>query len=70
MIAVDFINKYLKYIDDFKEMAYNKKYIIYGRRLSGSFNIRNAEESKNISYKKIKFVECRKTFLTTFAKNK
>jgi hypothetical protein len=29
MIAVDFINKYLKYIDDFKEMAYNKKYIIF-----------------------------------------
>ena len=45
----------------------NKEYIIYGRRLSGIFNIRNNEESKDISYKKIKFVECRKTFLTTFA---
>ena len=52
----------------FDKVSYNhQECFIFGRRSSGSFDIRKLDGTKlnaGISYKKLKFLEARKPFLT------
>lgn len=60
--------KYVKGFQLFDKVSYNNKdCFIFGRRASGSFDIRTLDGSKvsaGISYKKLKFREHRKSYLT------
>ena len=50
-----------------KVSYYHQECFIFGRRSSGSFDIRKLDGTKlnaGVSYKKLKFLEARKTFLT------
>lgn len=57
----------------FDRVKYNgKEYFIFGRRKSGYFGIRNLSGEKvnnnSVSYKKIKFIQTRMTYLTEISK--
>jgi N6-L-threonylcarbamoyladenine synthase len=50
-----------------KVLLDNKEGFVFGRRKSGSFDIRTLDSTKlsaGISYKKLTLLECRKTILT------